>query len=86
MIDNSDASPNMGIWIRVHGFHEHIEVLLLLEFARFPSSKVELDLIWVEVNGVSNMCRLEWGHNVIGAVKSEANDECLGCKSERRCE
>ena len=63
--DNGDAMQNKGVWIRVHGFHEHIEVLELSEFVRFPSSKTakgELGWIWVDVNGVSNICQFEWGH------------------------
>ena len=86
MINDSNAMPDVGVWIRIHRFSEHIKSLKFLELVGFPcieASKCELSRVQIDIDGVAN---ISWFHGrleIVGAVKTKTDDECLGCKSER---
>ena len=48
-------------------------------------AKGELGRIRVNINGVPNIGWFKWRHEIICAVETKTNDECLGCKLERGC-
>ena len=86
VVDDSNAMPDVGVQIRIHGFGEHIKSLEFSKLVGCPcveASKGELSWVRIDIDGVSD---ISWFHGrleIVGAVKTKANDERLGCKSER---
>ena len=86
MVDDGYTAPDVGVRIRVHGFGEHVKSLEFPKLVGFPCGKVskgELGWVRIDIHRVPNVDGFHGRLEIIGAVKTKTNDECLGCKSER---
>ena len=87
VVDDGNTAANVGVRIRIHRFGEHVKSLEFLKLVGFPCGKVskgELGWVRVDIHRVPNVSWFYGRLEIVGAVKTKTNDECLGCKSERR--